>query len=129
MYRHHPQWQWAMRVVRGGRIGDIQMVHCCFHFCDDNPAGILHHPEWGGGCLMDIGCYAVSTSRWLFQAEPVQVSARSRGRPTMWRGSIDRRRHAIPGRNGVVHLLYAAGFLSASECVWNARPTGIGVAF
>jgi predicted dehydrogenase len=65
-----------MRVVREGRIGDIQMVHCCFHFWDDNPAGILHHPEWGGGCLMDIGCYAVSTSRWLFQAEPVQVSAR-----------------------------------------------------
>ena len=25
---------------------------------------------------MDIGCYPVSLSRWLFQAEPVQVSAR-----------------------------------------------------
>ena len=87
MYRHHPQWQWAMRVVREGRIGDIQMVHCCFHFCDDNPAGILHHPEWGGGCLMDIGCYAVSTSRWLFQAEPVQVSARVENDP---RCGVDR---------------------------------------
>jgi predicted dehydrogenase len=77
MYRHHPQWQWATRVVREGRIGDIQIVHCCFHFYDDNPAGILHHPEWGGGCLMDIGCYPVSLSRWLFQAEPVQVSTRT----------------------------------------------------
>jgi predicted dehydrogenase len=75
MYRHHPQWQWASRVVREGRIGKVQMVHCCFHFCDDNPAGILHHPEWGGGCLMDIGCYPVSLSRWLFQAEPIHVSA------------------------------------------------------
>lgn len=75
MYRHHPQWQWAMRVVREGRIGEVRTVHSCFYFCDDNPAGILHHPEWGGGCLMDIGCYPVSLSRWFFQAEPVQVSA------------------------------------------------------
>ncbi len=75
MYRHHPQWQWATRVVREGQIGDVRSVHSCFYFCDDNPAGILHHPEWGGGCLMDIGCYSVSLSRLLFQAEPVHVSA------------------------------------------------------
>lgn len=87
MYRHHPQWRWATRLVRDGRIGDIQMVHSCFHFCDDNPAGILHHPEWGGGCLMDIGCYPVSLSRWLFQAEPVQVSARTEDDP---RCGVDR---------------------------------------
>jgi predicted dehydrogenase len=75
MYRHHPQWQWATRVVREGQIGDVRTVHSCFYFYDDNPAGILHHPEWGGGCLMDIGCYSVSLSRLLFQAEPVHVSA------------------------------------------------------
>jgi predicted dehydrogenase len=99
MYRHHPQWQWATQVVWEGRIGDIQMVHCSFHFCDDNPAGILHHPEWGGGCLMDIGCYAVSTSRWLFQAEPVQAVARTEDHP---RSGVDR---SIAGvmkfRNGI----------------------------
>jgi predicted dehydrogenase len=75
MYRHHPQWQWAMQVIREGRIGDVRMVHSCFYFYDDNPAGILHHPEYGGGCLMDIGCYPVSLSRWLFQAEPLHVAA------------------------------------------------------
>jgi predicted dehydrogenase len=75
MYRHHPQWQWATRVIREGQIGDVRTVHSCFYFYDDNPAGILHHPEWGGGCLMDIGCYSVSLSRLLFQAEPVHVSA------------------------------------------------------
>ena len=75
MYRHHPQWQWATRVVREGQIGDVRTVHSCFYFYDDNPAGILHRPEWGGGCLMDIGCYSVSLSRLLFQAEPVRVSA------------------------------------------------------
>ena len=76
MYRHHPQWHWAMQVVREGQIGDVRTIDSCFYFYDDDPAGILHHPEWGGGCLMDIGCYPVSLSRFLFHAEPVRVSAR-----------------------------------------------------
>jgi predicted dehydrogenase len=76
MYRHHPQWLWAAQVVREGQLGDVRMIDSCFYFCDDDPTGILHHPEWGGGCLMDIGCYAVSLSRLLFHAEPLRVSAR-----------------------------------------------------
>jgi predicted dehydrogenase len=76
MYRHHPQWLWATQIVRGGQIGDVRAIDSCFYFYDDDPAGILHHSEWGGGCLMDIGCYPVSLSRFLFDAEPVHVSAR-----------------------------------------------------
>lgn len=76
MYRHHPQWQWAKQVVRSAQIGELRVIDSCFYFDDDDPAGILHHPEWGGGCLMDIGCYPVSLSRFLFNAEPVDVLAR-----------------------------------------------------
>lgn len=75
MYRFHPQWQWAKRTVDEGKLGEVRAVHSCFYFYDDNPQGILHHAEWGGGCLMDIGCYPVSLSRWLFDAEPTFVSA------------------------------------------------------
>ncbi len=75
MYRFHPQWQWAKRMVDDGKLGEVRAVHSCFYFYDDNPQGILHHAEWGGGCLMDIGCYPVSLSRWLFDAEPTFVSA------------------------------------------------------
>lgn len=75
MYRHHPQWLWATQVIRAGQIGEVRAIDSCFYFYDDDPAGILHHPEWGGGCLMDIGCYPVSLSRFLFNAEPVHVSA------------------------------------------------------
>src|SRR5947209_17182549 len=30
-------------------------------------------PAWGGGGLMDIGCYPMSVARWLFAAEPRRV--------------------------------------------------------
>lgn len=73
MYRFHPQWRWAQRIIAEGQIGALQKIETRFSFFDDNPASILHRPEWGGGALMDIGCYGVSLSRWLFAAEPMQV--------------------------------------------------------
>lgn len=73
MYRHHPQWQWAGKIVEEGRIGDVRTIHSFFSFFDDDPASILHHRQWGGGGLMDIGCYSVSLSRFLFGSEPTRV--------------------------------------------------------
>jgi predicted dehydrogenase len=29
--------------------------------------------EWGGGALLDVGCYPITLSRWLFGAEPEAV--------------------------------------------------------
>jgi predicted dehydrogenase len=83
MYRHHPQWLWAKHVVRSSQIGDVRAIDSCFYFNDDDPAGILHHPEYGGGCLMDIGCYPVSLSRFLLEAEPVRVFARFEDDPSV----------------------------------------------
>ncbi len=73
MYRFHPQWQWARQMVEEGRIGTLRTIHTFFSFYEDNPVSILNHPEWGGGGLMDIGCYALSLSRFLFRAEPERV--------------------------------------------------------
>ena len=30
-------------------------------------------PEWGGGCLWDVGCYPLSFARFVLGAEPVEV--------------------------------------------------------
>lgn len=75
MYRHHPQWQWARQVVRDGKIGDVRTIQSFFSFFDDDPASILHHAEWGGGGLMDIGCYSISLSRFIYADEPQRVVA------------------------------------------------------
>lgn len=73
MYRFHPQWQWVFRNVQENRLGRLRSIQTHFSFFDDNPTSILHRAEWGGGALMDIGCYPISLSRWLLGQEPRQV--------------------------------------------------------
>lgn len=73
MYRCHPQWQWLRQTANSGVIGAVQTIQAFFSFFDDNPANILHHPQWGGGSLLDIGCYGVSLARFVFDAEPTRV--------------------------------------------------------
>jgi len=33
--------------------------------------------EMGGGALLDVGCYGISTARWLLDAEPIEVQAQA----------------------------------------------------
>ena len=75
MYRHHPQWRTAKELVKSGRIGKLRTVQTFFSYYSDDAHNIRHDPAMGGGGLMDIGCYAISLSRWLFDAEPARVLA------------------------------------------------------
>jgi predicted dehydrogenase len=83
MYRHHPTWVDAVRLVREGAIGELRAVQSWFSYFNDDPANIRNRPEHGGGALMDIGCYCINLSRWLFDAEPVDVQAIVRRDPVM----------------------------------------------
>jgi len=73
MYRHQPQWRKAKELVETGQIGALQAVQVLFSFYNDDPGNIRHDRAKGGGALMDIGCYPISLSRWLFNAEPQHV--------------------------------------------------------
>lgn len=73
MYRLHPLWLEAKRLVDTGAIGELRSVHTVFSYFNDDPANIRNVPEWGGGALYDIGCYAVNAARLLFGSEPELV--------------------------------------------------------
>jgi len=75
MYRHHPQWQQVVEWVRTGRIGTLRTIHTIFSYYNMDPDNIRNKPALGGGALLDIGCYAVSLSRWLFGRQPKRVMA------------------------------------------------------
>ncbi len=73
MYRFHPQWRRVMELVRAGEIGAVRAVHTGFGYFNTSPGNIRNILDYGGGALRDIGCYAVSVARLLFQAEPKRV--------------------------------------------------------
>ena len=74
MVRTHPQWTRAAAFVREGRIGELRSMLGCFSYFNDDPRNIRNVPEFGGGALMDIGCYLVSTGRFMFGREPRRVA-------------------------------------------------------
>lgn len=73
MFRYHPQWVEAKRLVEDGEIGELTTIQSFFSYSNTDPDNIRNNPEAGGGGLMDIGCYPVSLSRFLFKAEPRRV--------------------------------------------------------
>lgn len=75
MVHTHPQWVRARELVRGGRIGALRSVLGFFSYYNSDPANIRNVREWGGGGLLDIGCYPIHTSRFIFGEEPRRVMA------------------------------------------------------
>lgn len=73
MYRHHPQWQKALELVAEGQIGELRTIQSFFSYRNVDPQNIRNIDSMGGGGLMDIGCYCISLSRFIFDAEPVRV--------------------------------------------------------
>lgn len=76
MYRHHPQWQRAKAIVRDGGIGRLRTIQTFFSYFNDDSNNIRNQAEIGGGALLDIGCYCISLSRFIFDAEPDRVLGR-----------------------------------------------------
>jgi predicted dehydrogenase len=73
MYRFHPQWIRAGEIVRGGEIGDITSVSSFYAYTNLDGNNIRNRVDAGGGCIYDIGCYTVSSARFLFGTEPQRV--------------------------------------------------------
>jgi len=75
MIRTHPQWRRALDFIKEGRIGPVRSVMGYFNYYNRDLKNIRNILAYGGGALMDIGCYLVYTSRLIFGEEPARVSA------------------------------------------------------
>jgi len=73
MYRFHPQWVTAHAWVEAGRIGELKTIQSFFSYYNIDPKNIRNMAEIGGGGLMDIGCYCISLSRFLFGKQANRV--------------------------------------------------------
>jgi predicted dehydrogenase len=73
MVRSHPQWLKARELVRDGQIGDLRSMLWHFSYFNAAPSNIRNILEFGGGGLMDIGCYLINTGRFIFGGEPERV--------------------------------------------------------
>jgi predicted dehydrogenase len=81
MYRLHPMWQRVRSLIDDGAIGELWGVQAWFSYINLDPANIRNVADFGGGAVLDIGCYPINVARWLFDAEPVTVSAAVRRDP------------------------------------------------
>lgn len=75
MVRTHPQWLETHRLIESGRIGSLRSITCFFSYFNPDPANIRNQLALGGGALMDIGCYPITISRFMYEAEPRRVMA------------------------------------------------------
>jgi predicted dehydrogenase len=74
MVRTHPQWLRARELVIEGSLGEVRAISGFFSYFNDDPSNVRNVPEFGGGGLLDIGCYLVNTARFIFDAEPSRVA-------------------------------------------------------
>jgi predicted dehydrogenase len=103
MARSNPQWLRAKEIARSGAIGELRVVSGLFSYFNRDPQNVRNVRDWGGGALLDIGCYPVTLSRMLFEEEPEWVS-----------GAIGR----DPGF-GVDRLTSAILEFPSGQCVFN----------
>lgn len=92
MVRTHPQWLRAREIVRSGEIGELKAIVSEFSYFNRDARNIRNIPEYGGGAVMDIGCYPIVMSRFFFEREPLRVAALVERDPEM---GIDRLSSAL----------------------------------
>jgi len=70
----HPQWIRTMELAAAGRIGTKRAVIGSFGYFKLDPDNVRNIRAYGGGGLMDVGCYPIKAARMFFGEEPVRVS-------------------------------------------------------
>src|SRR6202521_3810069 len=65
MVKTHPQWLRTRELIRAGAIGELRAITGAFSYFNRDAANVRSVLEWGGGGMLDIGCYPITTSRFI----------------------------------------------------------------
>ena len=136
MYRLHPLWQRVRALVDEGAVGELLAIQASFSYRNVDPGNIRNVAAYGGGAVMDIGCYPINVARWMFDGEPDHVAAVVRRDPAFGTDVLTSAVLGFGGRQATftcstqieddqrVHLdrHRAAGWSSRSPST--SRPTG-----
>jgi predicted dehydrogenase len=74
MVKTHPQWLRTRELIRSGKIGELKAIMGAFSYFNRDAKNVRNVVEWGVGGMMDIGCYPIVTSRFIWGEEPTRVS-------------------------------------------------------
>jgi predicted dehydrogenase len=66
MVRTHPRWIRTRELIQSSRIGELKAIAGLFSFFNRDPGNVRNIPAYGGGALLDIGCYPIFLSRFIF---------------------------------------------------------------
>lgn len=78
MWRHHPQHARIKELIAAGEIGEPVFVRGSHAFTMDEARqrrDVRLRPDLDGGAFMDVGCYPLNAARYIFDAEPLEVTA------------------------------------------------------
>ena len=81
MYRHHPMTLAVKQRIDDGAIGEVRFVRATFSTGLPDRTNWRLRGEFGGGAMMDLGCYCVTSIRYLIGAEPTSVWAAGKFEP------------------------------------------------
>ncbi|MHB1165105.1 MAG: Gfo/Idh/MocA family protein [Candidatus Nanopelagicales bacterium] len=62
--RWHPRTRRAEAIIRSGLVGTVVEVRVGFRIPGVPADNYRYRPEFGGGALYDLGCYAIVASMW-----------------------------------------------------------------
>jgi predicted dehydrogenase len=123
MYRFHPRSREIKAIVAAGELGALRSVHAAFTYAMapevlESASNARLKADMGGGALLDVGCYAVSTARWLLEQEPVSVQAQA-----VYRYGVDVHVAGILRFPGGAFASVEAGFVSALQQTYRITGT------
>src|SRR5581483_11576827 len=105
----------AIKVVQSGKIGEPRFFNSIFSM-QARPGNIRLQRELGGGPVFDLGVYCINAARYLFRAEPIEVSA-------MTVSGNDRRFREVEETAGAV-LRFPGDRLATFVCSFGAADSG-----